>query len=95
MLLEEIYGNWQSKQLTEDEAALLLGISTRTFRLVTTLIALSGAESSLTSGLAGSHTGTLLWAEWCRFLRRLIETTRSLSDNGSPTYKAQEFWCSS
>ena len=32
MQFEQLYGNWQAKRLSEEEAAELLGISTRTFR---------------------------------------------------------------
>ncbi|RMG60371.1 MAG: ISNCY family transposase [Bacteroidetes bacterium] len=44
MQFEEIYGNWQSKRLTQDEAARLLGMSTRTFRRYVDRYEHSGAE---------------------------------------------------
>ena len=32
MRIEETYGGWRERRLTQDEAALILGVSSRTFR---------------------------------------------------------------
>lgn len=32
MRFEEVYGNWRKRRLTQEEAALILGVSERTFR---------------------------------------------------------------
>ena len=32
MQFVELYGNWQERRLTQEEAALLLGVHERTFR---------------------------------------------------------------